>query len=392
MDSTLFDDLKQTLETRGPAEAIDRLCATLRERKDYGNLFYALLMKKRHELGVSPLPTGPSSELPPTVHEPYEEGIRQAGREVGRLYLDQGDILHAAPYFRMIGEVSPIRDALENYQLDEGADTQPFIELAFHHGAHPKRGFDWVLQRHGICSAITMIGSALQQGPDFIHGNDVRDFCIQRLIQELHQQVLERLRAEITQREGSANPEQTVPQLVAGRDWLFEEDNYHVDTSHLSSVVQMSMQLSPCPELKLARELCAYGEKLSPRFQYAGDPPFEDQYKDYGLYLRTLDGEKVEEGLAHFRAKAETAAADPDGPNTMPAEVLVNLLLRINRPAEALAVARQYLGGMDERQLTCPGISELCRRVNDYGALAAVARDRGDPVNFIAGLILANGK
>ena len=32
------------------------------------------------------------------------------------------------------------------------------------------------------------------------------------------------------------------------------------------------------------------GQRLSPRFQYASDPPFEDQYKDYGLYLAALAG------------------------------------------------------------------------------------------------------
>jgi hypothetical protein len=391
MDPALFDELKQTLESRGPAEAIERLCASLRERKEYSNLFYALLMKKRHELGVSPLPTAPSSELPESVHEPYEEGIRQAGREVGKLFLDQGDILQAAPYYRMLGEVDPVRQALEKYEPFEGEDTQPLIELAFHHGANPQRGFEWVLQRHGICSAITLLGSALHGGQPFPHGEQARDHCIRRLMQSLHEQLLERLRNDILQREGSVDSALSVAQLIAGRDWLFEEDNYHIDVSHLSSVVQMCIHLTPCPELKLARELCAYGQKLSSRFQYPADPPFENQYADYAVYLAIVDGDHVDEGIAHFKAKAQAAAADPGGVNTLPAEVLVNLLLRINRPAEALAVARQFLGAVDERQLTCPGVSELCRRVKDYRALAEVARGRGDPVHFMAGLILANG-
>jgi hypothetical protein len=312
MDPALFDELKQTLESRGPAQAIDDLCAKLRERKEYGSLFYALLMKKRHELGVSPLPTAPSSELPESVHESYEDGIRQAGREVGKLFLDQGDILQAAPYFRMLGEVEPVRIALDKYEPFEGEDTQPLIELAFHHGANPPRGFEWVLQRHGICSAITMLGSALHGGQPFPHGDAARDHCIRRLVQSLHEQLLERLRNDITQHEGSVDASLSVSQLITGRDWLFAEDNYHIDVSHLSSVVQMCTHLSPCPELKLARELAAYGAKLSTRFQYPGDPPFENQYTDYGVFLAILDGDHVEENIAHFKAKAETAGADPD--------------------------------------------------------------------------------
>src|SRR5207249_346996 len=113
--------------------------------------------------------------------------------------------------------------------------------------------------------------------------------------------------------------------------------------SHLSSVVQMSIHLAPGAELNLARHLCAYGQRLSSRFQNPGNPPFEDQYRDYGVYLATLAGDAVEQGLAHFLAKAENA--DPETVGSYPAEVLVNLLVRLQRPAQALAVARRFLTG-----------------------------------------------
>src|SRR5262245_21665274 len=62
MDQTLFDDLQATLTKSGGAPAIDELCAQLRERKEFSALFYALLMKKRFELGVSPVPTGSNQD------------------------------------------------------------------------------------------------------------------------------------------------------------------------------------------------------------------------------------------------------------------------------------------------------------------------------------------
>ena len=37
----------------------------------------------------------------------------------------------------------------------------------------------------------------------------------------------------------------TIRELMAGRDSLFADEFYHVDVSHLSSVVQMSLHLSP---------------------------------------------------------------------------------------------------------------------------------------------------
>jgi hypothetical protein len=147
----------------------------------------------------------------------------------------------------------------------------------------------------------------------------------------------------------------------------------------------MCVHLPPCPEIKLVRELCTYGERLSPQFQPRGEPPFEDAYRDYGMFYRILDDDGVEEGLAHFRAKADNP--DPDYALNPAAEVLVNLLLRIQRPAEALAAATKYLADVDERQLRCPGVQELCRRLGDYRPLAEVSRKRGDPVHFVAGLL-----
>ena len=137
--------------------------------------------------------------------------------------------------------------------------------------------------------------------------------------------------------------------------------------------------------LNKARELCAYGQRLTPRFQYPADPPFEDQYRDYGIYLAIVAGDQVEEGIAHFRRKVEMA--DPETVGIYPAVVLVNLLVRLERPAEALAVARCHLARPEDQMPGCPSIPELCRLSKDYGTLAEIAREQGDPVHFLAGLL-----
>jgi hypothetical protein len=315
------------------------------------------------------------------VHAPYEQAIREAGRLVGGLYLQEREIPRAWIYFRMLGEPEPVAAALESYRFKEGEDSQPIIEIAYHHGVNPRKGFDWILERYGICSAITTVSGTEFPQPA------IREYCIKGLVRALYAQLRQRLADEIAQKEGTAPAAETVRELMAGRDWLFAEEFYHVDVSHLGSIVQMSIHLSPCPELNMARELCEYGERLSPRFQYAGDPPFQEQYRDYGVYLSILAGDKVEEGIAHFRAKAESA--DPDAVGTYPAEVLVNLLVRLNRKAEALALARRFLAGIENSRLSCPSIAELCKQTNDYRTLAEVAREQGDPVHFMAGLLAA---
>jgi hypothetical protein len=380
MDPTTFDEIEQTLAKQGPASAIELLCNRLQETKDYNGLFYALLMKKRQELGVSTVPTGPAQDLPEAVHEAYEEGIRQAARQVGNLYLEEGNIANAWPYFRMLNEPEPVADALTKLQPGDEEDIQPLVHIAYYEGANPRRGFDWILERYGICNAITTLG-----GQDLGHPPDVRQYCIRRVVRNLHDELRDRLVHIITNQEGAAPQATPIAELIAGRDWLFGDEFAHIDVSHLSSAVQMSAQLDPCPELDLARDLCVYGQRISPRLRYPADPPFEDQYRDYGIYLAILAGDRVEEGLAHFRAKAEQA--DPETIGTYPAQVLVNLLLRLNRLNEALAVSRRFLASADGRQISCPGIGELCQRAKDYRTMAEVAREQGDAVHFAAGLI-----
>ena len=176
----------------------------------------------------------------------------------------------------------------------------------------------------------------------------------------------------------------TVPQLIAGAPDLFGEDMYHIDVSHLSSVVQLAAHLPKCDELDLAIELCEYGKHLAPNLRGDMPAPFDAGYTDYEKYLDLLAGRHVDENLGHFRAKLEGATAEGD---TFPAEVFVNLLLRIDRLPEALAVAKQYLGDPDLRDLSCPSVSDLARKAGDYATMAEVAKGSADPVNYLAGLI-----
>lgn len=384
MEQSVLDDLKKALEARGPAAAIDELCERLRREKDYRTLFYALLMKRRHALGASPFATGPAADLPPELHAAYEEAIREAGREIGNLYLLEGNIPESWFYFRMIGEVEPVARALEAYTPRDEDDLQSLIQLAFYEGLQPRKGFDWVIDRYGLCNAITTMSS--QELP---HPPEIKQYCIGRLVRTLYQELRERLLADIERTEGKPVPHDadrpTVRELLAGRETLFADGFAHIDVSHLGAVVQMAVHLPPGEELDLARQLCDYGKHIPQQLRYHADPPFDDQYADYGVYLAILAGDKVEEGLAHFRAKADNA--DPETIGTYPAEVLVNLLLRLDRPREALEVARKHLVNISPRQLSCPSIVELCQRCEDYNALAEIAHSQGDALHYLAGLL-----
>src|SRR5947209_324115 len=144
LDPKTLDALQATLQTAGPDAAIDRLCDELKVRGDFQGLFYAILMKKRLALGVSPLPTGNNQDiqnLPRAEQEAFEDGIRDAARTAGQLCLDAGNIPQAWAYFRMLGEPAPVAEALAKVEPREDEDIQPLIEIALHHGVLPERGY-----------------------------------------------------------------------------------------------------------------------------------------------------------------------------------------------------------------------------------------------------------
>ncbi|MCS7168722.1 MAG: hypothetical protein RMI91_10935 [Gemmatales bacterium] len=379
---SIYEELADLVAKAGPEAAVARLIRELEARRDYTGYFYALILAKRLELGLPAVQSRFDSQVPEPLAEPYEQGIREAARQAGRLALAVGDVAAAWPFFRMIQEPQEVARALEHLEPTEPEQCQQLIQIALYEGANPRRGFEWVLKHYGICNAITTFA----QG--FSAPQEDRIACLKQLVRALYQELRERLVWDIQQREGSSPPaEASVRELIRGREEiLFSDDYAHVDTSHLSSVVQFAYYLPVCEELQLAVELCEYGTHLNPRLQYPGDPPFERTYHDYLIYFRTLLGAEVEAGLEHFRQKAEQA--DPTQVGYYPAVVYVGLLERLGRHREAVEAYSRYLVHCDPQQLgNCPSIYELCEKLSDYRPLVDIAQRRGSLVDYTAGLI-----
>jgi hypothetical protein len=202
----------------------------------------------------------------------------------------------------------------------------------------------------------------------------------------LRDQLLERVGQDLTER-GRPVRGMTLAERLTGQDDLFGEHVYHIDLSHLQSVVQMAMVLPPGPTLDLVADLCEYGRRLSANLKGRNDPPFDDPYADYLAYVNVVRGHEGELNLERFRKKAANEAAQG---NPFPAEVLVNLLVRIGRDREALAVAKEHLADQVEASPNCPSLVELATKVRDYSAIVDAARTQKDAVTYLAGLIAAS--
>jgi tetratricopeptide (TPR) repeat protein len=375
MNSRAFEEIEGILASRGGEAGFAFLVEKFRGEKNYPLLFEARLMRKRHELGLPLIQTDTMDDLPAPDRAVYEQATIEAAREVGGLFLADGNIERAWPYFRAIGETAPIAAAIETVEPEEGrSDLDAVIGIAFHERVHLRKGFELLLHHQGICRAITCFG----QYPPV----ESREESGLLLVRALYAEIVEGLKRTIAQQESEAPATSRIPELIEGRAWLFEGGRSYSDSSHVSSVVQQSIHLKSRETLRLALELTAYGMQLAEIYQFRGEPPFENIYQDHSVYLKALLGEDVAEAVAHFEGKV--AEADPDRDGTAAAEVLVTLLCRLERYPEALEAFRKYLAEADPTYLRCPSMLQLCQLAGDFDALKRTSQERGDLLSFAA--------
>jgi len=120
--SDAFDLIDQTLQTGGPEAGFEFLAKKVLEEKNYPLLFEVRLLKKRHELGLPLIQVDDSAAMPPDTRREYDKAFIDAAREVGELFLTDGNIQRAWPYFRAIGETAPVSAAIEKFDSTEGAE------------------------------------------------------------------------------------------------------------------------------------------------------------------------------------------------------------------------------------------------------------------------------
>lgn len=348
----MFSWIDEVLQQGDPGDAFEQIAERFRREKEYRSLLDVRLMQARYELGLPLVSTSRIGDMPKAHQEAYQRAYVHAAREVGELMLDAGQIPLAWPYFRAIGDTGPIFEALEAFESGDPATPESHealgatIQIAFHEGVHPRKGFELILKHHGLCRAITMFSGY----PD----RDGREESLRLLVRSLH-------------------------------DQIFANGERYTDPSHIAPVLKYSAELDDIETLRLAVEIADYGTRLDPMFHFADDPPFENTYTDHAIYLRALAGEDVERAVRHFEDKA--AGADPDRDGSRPAEVLVELLIRVSRYEDAIRAFQRYLTGFAPEDLSCPSLKQLCQMAGDFERLKEVAMQQSDPLSYLAARI-----
>lgn len=382
-EDAIFPWIEHLLQNHDTGAAFDELAARFKRDKQYRGLFDARLMQKRFELGLPLVSSARIGDMPKELQKAYQDGYIQAAREVGELILADRDIPHAWPYFRAIGDTGPIVRALEAFDDPDPVSPESqealgsTIQIAYQEGLHPRKGFELILKHYGLCRAITMFG-AYPTG-------EGRDDSLRLLVRSLHGEIVKNLSRTISDVEGKEPESKSVIALVEGRDWLFENNAQYTDSSHIAPVLTLSAELHDRETLRLAVEIADYATRLDEMFQYSDNPPFDRAYDDRHIYLEALLGENVDRAEKHFEEKAASSAADRDG--YRPAEVLVELLVRLGRYDDAINAFRRYLMDAAPEELSCPSLLQLCQMAEDFGQLKQVAKQQSDPLSYMAALI-----
>jgi hypothetical protein len=366
----VFPPLEGFIDRDDPIAGFDFLIDHLLNAGEYALVFEARLMKKRFQLGL------PLVQTESITDEDYQRAVVEAARETGRLYLAAGSIERAWPYFRAVNEPAPVADAIARIQPDDATDAH--IGIAFQEGVHPLKGLEFILARHGICRAITSFGmQAISKD---------REQCIVMLARHIQTEIVSRMNQVVEGREGSPPASANLIEIMNGRDWLFGEWDYYVDTSHLASIVPLCVEMTDRAGLEVFLELCEYGRRLSPQLQPAGVAPFEDQFVAYGHYVQALLGNDVEEHIDYFRK--QVAECDPERTGDAPARELIRLLVTLHRPAEALPILLEKVIEDQPYGSPVPSALQLCYEAKDFTRMKSLARDRSDVLSYFAAGIL----
>ena len=343
----------------------------------FHELFDARLAQSRLRLGLPVDRTAGLDDLPEPLRSNLEEAYLSACREVGQLLVEAGRFREAWMYLRPAGDKQPIREALEKTVPNEES-IEELIHIALHEGVAVERGLGWMLGHYGTCNSITTF-----EGLAGAMTLEDQRACATVLVRHLSDEVTKNVIAHVERQEGKLPPEQSLGDIISTRAWLFENGNYHTDTSHLASVVRFARLAEASDTLELAVDLAEYGRRLSAHLQYPGDPPFTDLYASHRLLFLATLGRQVDEAIDYFRRQAEETPVAEHGTGAI--ETYLIVLCRADRYQDAIDAYAELVPNDGSLSPYAPTLWHLAEQSGDWERYFSVTRERDDPVGFALG-------
>ena len=378
---SLFDQLEQQSTSGGVDAVLQHLITSLQQDKKHHELFEALKMQVRHRAGLPLLYGESGDDLDSKQRTLLEDGLLGACRQVGTGLLEDGRVSEGWMYMRPVGDMSAAREMINKIEVQDD-NIDEMVEVLLQEGVDPARGFSVVLQNYGTCNAITTFESVMPQ-----KGKADQRAVAQLLLRHVHQELFTNVKADVAGRQDSEPTATTLAELIADQEGMFGEHSYHIDTTHLASTTRFSRILEDEESLRLALDLTEYGKELHEQFQYEGDEPFTDIYRDHAFYFQALLGENLDEALAYFKDRSDNVDTNQWG--TVGIETYIDLLARVGKIEEAIAVTIEKTQPGQRTMGLAPSLLELCERSDNYSPLMDACRGSDDVLGFATGLMQA---
>src|SRR5256885_2559580 len=107
--------------------------------------------------------------------------------------------------------------------MGSGENIEAILENAFRQGGHPAKGLELVIEKFGICRALTYFGGN--------GGEKDRSQCIAVLARSIYSELVASLDNAIEEREDHKSGLTSITSQIEGRDWLFGEYSSYIDPS-----------------------------------------------------------------------------------------------------------------------------------------------------------------
>lgn len=376
-----FTQLRDLHERESLATLLDELADQLRVARQYHELFEVLKLRLRHQLELPLLYDDSGDELGEATRDGLERGLLDACREVGTSFFLDGKPSDGWMYLRAIGNRKESAELLRQVEVTEtGMDE--LIQVAVYEGVDTEYGFGLMLEHYGICNAITTYETVMPE-----RSGSEQHAVAALLLNELYKDLMSNVASDREQRDGSAPEYQSLWELIDGHDELFEENAYHIDTSHLAAVTRFARTLDDPASLTKGWELSQYGQRLAEMYQQSDSPPFEDYYQSHGHIFAALiakEATEVQAALDFFRTKAEQVDESSSMNNSR--EVYIDLLVRTDRGSDAIRETIRLYPDVIPRGLLSLLLEEVVR-TGTYDELLDFAEQREDLLTY--GTVLA---
>jgi len=332
--STLFEQIAARLDSDGVEPTLDLLETHFRREKDFFRLFEVLKLRCRHQLGLKLMPGRSSERLSSKLQKELDQGLIDACQTVGTLLFRDGNLQHGWAYLQPAGNRNLNESLVREIKVDD-QNVDLLIDISLHQGAAPDYGYALTLTHRGTCDAITAFGV---HGPQF--DRDTQATMAAQLLRHIYDEVVQGIKQDIEKEQQTARPDANLRDLLTDHPWLVQQQAYHLDATHLSSLMTIARLTTSAADHEIALQLAEYGSGFPEDLQYNNSPPFEETYADHQWFFKALLGENVDAAASHFKQKC-TELAQGSNPQivTEANEILIDFLSRIGRVDEALAHA-----------------------------------------------------